>query len=213
MQAMRKYDPFRGVKLSSYAAWWIRAYNLKIILNNSRLVKIGTTQAQRKLFYNLRKQKEKLEQLGCAPEHKLLAERLDVTEAEVAEMERRLEGADMSLDAPLGRVDPTGASRLDVVPSSNATRPDVQVESSEFRGLLKEKLDHFAGGLEGRDEVLFRERWLTDEPKTLQELGDRFGISRERARQLEKRMLDKLRVYLEAELGTAVDIGAMRPED
>jgi RNA polymerase sigma-32 factor len=213
MQAMRKYDPFRGVKLSSYAAWWIRAYILKFILNNWRLVKIGTTQAQRKLFFNLRKEKEKLEQLGFAPEHRLLAERLDVTEAEVAEMERRLDNSDMSLDAPLGRDDPAGVSRLDVLPSSAAGRPDVQVESSEFRGLLKEKLERFAAGLSGRDEVLFRERWLTDEPKTLQEIGDGFGISRERARQLEKRMLDKLRVYLEEELGTAVDIGALSAEE
>ena len=154
MQAVRKFDPYRGVKLSSYAAFWIRAYILKFILNNWRLVKIGTTQAQRKLFFNLRKEKEKLEQLGFAPEHRLLAERLDVTEAEVAEMERRLEGADMSLDAPLGREDPGGATRLDVMPSSEVTRPDLQVETSEFRGLLKEKLEHFASELTGRDEVL-----------------------------------------------------------
>jgi RNA polymerase sigma-32 factor len=213
MQAMKKYDPYRGVKLSSYAAWWIRAYILKFILNNWRLVKIGTTQAQRKLFFNLRKEKEKLEQMGFAPEHRLLAERLEVTEAEVAEMERRLDGSDLSLDAPIGRDDPAGATRLDVLPSTEATRPDVQVETSEFRGLLKEKLERFAEGLSGRDEVLFRERWLTDEPKTLQEIGTRFGISRERARQLERRMLDKLRGYLEEELGTAVDIGALSPEE
>src|SRR6266568_4732824 len=128
MQAMRKYDPYRGVKLSSYAAWWIRAYILKFILNNWRLVKIGTTQAQRKLFFNLRKEKEKLEQLGFAPEHRLLAERLEVTEDEVAEMERRLESADMSLDAPLSKEDASGATRMDAMPSSADTRPDVRVE-------------------------------------------------------------------------------------
>jgi RNA polymerase sigma-32 factor len=211
MQAMKKYDPYRGVKLSSYAAWWIRAYILKFILNNWRLVKIGTTQAQRKLFFNLRKEKEKLEQLGFAPEHRLLAERLDVTEAEVAEMERRLEGPDMSLDAPIGRDEQAGSTRLDMLPSQSETRPDVRVESAEFHGLLREKLEQFAGRLEGRDQTLFRERWLTDTPRTLQEIGDRFGISRERARQLEKRLLDKLRGYLEAELGTAVDIGAAGP--
>jgi RNA polymerase sigma-32 factor len=213
MQAMKKYDPHRGVKLSSYAAWWIRAYILKFILNNWRLVKIGTTQAQRKLFFNLRKEKEKLEQQGFAPEHRLLAERLDVTVDEVAEMERRLDGADMSLDAPLGREDPAGATRLDVLPSGSATRPDVRAESDELRGLLKEKLEAFAAGLDGRDAVLFRERWLTEEPKTLQELGDKFNISRERARQLEKRMLDNLRRYLEDELGTEVDIGSLATEE
>jgi RNA polymerase sigma-32 factor len=208
MQAMRKFDPYRGVKLSSYAAWWIRAYILKFILNNWRLVKIGTTQAQRKLFFNLRKEKEKLEQLGFAPEHKLLAERLEVSEAEVAEMEKRLEGADMSLDVPISRDDAGGATRLDVMPSDSETRPDVRVESEEFRGLLRQKLEQFATGLKDREEHLFRERWLTDSPKTLQEIGDRFGISRERARQIEKRLLDRLRGYLEQELGTAVDIAA-----
>ncbi len=213
MQAMKKYDPYRGVKLSSYAAWWIRAYILKFILNNWRLVKIGTTQAQRKLFFNLRKEKEKLEQLGFAPEHHLLAERLDVTEAEVAEMERRLEGGDMSLDAPVSREDAAGATRLDTLPSSNDTRPDVRVESDQFRSLLRAKLETFADTLEGREEQIFRERWLTDAPLTLQDLGTRFGISRERARQLEKRLLDRLRTYLEDELGTAVDIGALGAEE
>jgi RNA polymerase sigma-32 factor len=212
MQAVKKYDPFRGVKLSSYAAWWIRAYILKFILNNWRLVKIGTTQAQRKLFFNLRKEKEKLEQLGFAPEHKLLAQRLDVTEAEVAEMEKRLEGSDLSLDAPIGRDDDATRTRLDTIPST-MSRPDVAAEAGEFRTILREKLEIFAQGLEGREQTLFRDRWLTDSPRTLQEIGDQFSISRERARQLEKRLLDRLRKYLEAELGTAVDIGAMSTDE
>jgi RNA polymerase sigma-32 factor len=212
MQAVKKYDPYRGVKLSSYAAWWIRAYILKFILNNWRLVKIGTTQAQRKLFFNLRKEKEKLEKLGFEPEHRLLAERLDVSPEEVAEMERRLESSDMSLDAPVSRDDEGGRTRLDSMPSSSDVRPDVQVESGEFRELLREKLEIFAADLQGREATLFRERWLTDTPKTLQDIGDQFGISRERARQIEKRLLDRLRVYLEQELGTAVDIGASEQE-
>jgi RNA polymerase sigma-32 factor len=209
MQAVRKYDPLRGVKLSSYAAWWIRAYILKFILNNWRLVKIGTTQAQRKLFFNLRKEKEKLERLGFAPDLKLLAERLDVTEAEVSEMDQRLAAGDASLDAPLGSSDDGDSrTRMDVMEHGDV-RPDVAAERSQFQQILREKLETFAAGLEGRDATLFRERWLSDEPKTLQELGDSFGISRERARQLERRMLDKLRVYLEAELGSAVDIGSL----
>jgi RNA polymerase sigma-32 factor len=212
MQAVKKYDPLRGVKLSSYAAWWIRAYILKFILNNWRLVKIGTTQAQRKLFFNLRKEKEKLERMGFEPEHKLLAERLDVTEDEVAEMERRLDASDMSLDVPVSRDDEGGRTRLDAMSGSADMRPDVRVEGEEFRALLREKLEQFAAGLEGREANLFRERWLTDSPQTLQEIGDRFGISRERARQIEKRLLDRLRVFLEAELGTAVDIGAQEQE-
>ena len=210
MQAVRKYDPYRGVKLSSYAAWWIRAYILKFILNNWRLVKIGTTQAQRKLFFNLRKEKEKLEQLGFAPEPALLAERLDVREKDVIEMENRMGSPEASLDAPLPSADgDAGRTRHDLVAAQEQARPDVRVEEGEFTRLLREKLETFAATLEGREETIFRERWLTDAPLTLQQIGDRYGVSRERARQLEKRMLTRLRKFLEQELGTAVDIDAL----
>jgi RNA polymerase sigma-32 factor len=209
MQAVRKYDPHRGVKLSSYAAWWIRAYILKFILNNWRLVKIGTTQAQRKLFFNLRKESEKLEQLGFHPEPKLLADRLDVSEDEVVEMQQRMAAAEASLDAPLSSDDDGTRTRMDMLPDGAGSRPDALVSDGEFHALLREKLDVFARDLEGREETIFRERWLTDEPKTLQEIGDKYGISRERARQIEKRLLDRLRVYLEREFGGEVDISAL----
>jgi RNA polymerase sigma-32 factor len=213
IQAVSKFDPYRGVKLSSYAAFWIRAYILKFILNNWRLVKIGTTQAQRKLFFNLRKEREKLEQFGFQATTALLAEKLDVPEKEVIEMERRLSAPEASLDAPIGAgTDDEGSrTRLDYLPSDDV-RPDRAVAQSEFSQLLRGKLEAFARTLEGREQTIFRERWLTDEPLTLQELGDRYQVSRERARQLEKRMLDRLKKYLEAELGTAVDIGALSRE-
>jgi RNA polymerase sigma-32 factor len=211
MQAVKRYDPMRGVKLSSYAAWWIRAYMLKFILSNWRMVKIGTTQAQRKLFFNLRKEKEKLEKLGFGSDHKLLAERLQVTEAEVREMDQRLAAGDMSLDAPVTSEEGDGRTRMDSLADGNQ-RPDAAAEEGEFRSLLRQKVEEFAVTLKGRDADLFRARWLAEDPKTLQEIGDRFGISRERARQLEKRLLDKLRLFLKAELGSAVDIGVMRDE-
>jgi RNA polymerase sigma-32 factor len=213
IQAVSKFDPYRGVKLSSYAAFWIRAYILKFILNNWRLVKIGTTQAQRKLFFNLRKEREKLEQLGFQPTAALLAEKLDVPEKEVIEMERRLAAPEASLDAPIGSGnDEEGTrTRLDYLPSED-DRPDRAVAQSEFSQLLRGKLEAFARTLEGREQTIFRERWLTDEPLTLQEIGDRYQVSRERARQLERRMLDRLKKYLEAELGTSVDIGALSRE-
>jgi RNA polymerase sigma-32 factor len=207
MQAVRKFDPYRGVKLSSYAAFWIRAYILKFILNNWRLVKIGTTQAQRKLFFNLRKEREKLEQLGFQPTAALLAEKLDVSEQEVIDMERRLAAPEASLDAPIGNDDDGARSRLDYLPGDD--RPDRSVEQSEFSQLLRGKLDTFAKTLEGREETIFRDRWLTEDPLTLQELGDRYGVSRERARQLEKRVLTRLRKYLEDEFGSSVDIGSL----
>jgi RNA polymerase sigma-32 factor len=209
MQAVQKYDPYRGVKLSSYAAWWIRAYILKFVLNNWRLVKIGTTQAQRKLFFNLRKERERLEQLGFHPEPKLLAERLEVSEKDVIEMEKRLAAPDTSLDAPVGGEEGDGTrTRLDYLEGQASSRPDVQAEQAQFHALLREKLVAFGETLKGREQTIFRERLLTDSPLTLQEIGDRYGVSRERARQIEKRLRDRLRAYLEAELGTVVEIGA-----
>lgn len=211
IQAVRKFDPYRGVKLSSYAAFWIRAYILKFILNNWRLVKIGTTQAQRKLFFNLRKEKERLEQLGFQPTSALLAENLQVSEKEVEEMEKRMAAPESSLDAPVASDDDGSRTRLDYLPSEDE-RPDRVVEQNEFSALLRDKLERFASTLQGREQTIFRERWLTDTPKTLQEIGDEYGVSRERARQLEKRLLGRLRKYLEAELGTTVDIDALSRE-
>ncbi|MCU1278419.1 MAG: putative polymerase, sigma 70 family subunit [bacterium] len=206
VQAVKKYDPYRGVKLSSYAAWWIRAYMLKFILNNWRLVKIGTTQAQRKLFFNLKKEKDKLEQAGFDSSSAALAEALNVPEREVIDMEKRLGQGEMSLDAPIGKDDDGGRSHLDMLESAGDTRPDVRAEGDEFRVLLRKKLAEFSTTLRGRELTIFQERLLTDEPKTLQEIGETYGISRERARQLEKRLTEKLKKYLQAELGDAVQI-------
>lgn len=206
LQAVEKYDPHRGVKLSSYAAWWIRAYMLKFILNNWRLVKIGTTQAQRKLFFNLSKEKEKLEVAGFVPTSKLLAERLSVPEHEVQDMQLRLSASETSLDAPIGRDDEGGRSHVDTLGADAATRPDVTTESEEFRGLLRQKLAEFEKTLSGREQTLFHERLMSEQPLTLQEVGERYGISRERARQLEARLLGRLKTYLKKELGDAVQV-------
>ena len=211
MQAVKKYDPYRGVKLSSYAAWWIRAYILKFILNNWRLVKIGTTQAQRKLFFNLRKEKEKLEREGYVPESKLLAERLQVTEQEVVEMERRLGSPEVSLDAPIGGEEESGGrTRLDMV--QGGTRPDAVVEGEEFTELLRQHLLAFGEKLSGREKTIFEERMLNDAPLTLQEIGEKYQISRERARQIEARLRAKLERHLRETLGDAIDIALGREE-
>ncbi len=208
MQAVQKYDPYRGVKLSSYAAWWIRAYILKFILNNWRLVKIGTTQAQRKLFFNLKKERDRLESLGYSPDAKMLAENLDVREKDVVEMQKRLAAPDASFDAPLG-ADGDSGTRYDFVANSDDVRPDVQVEKGEFAELLKEKLEIFGADLEGRELTIFRDRWLSDEPMTLQAIGTQYGVSRERARQVEKRLMGRLRTFLESEFGSTVALGEL----
>ena len=199
MQAVKKYDPYRGVKLSSYAAWWIRAYILRFILNNWRLVKVGTTQAQRKLFFNLKKEKARLSALGIDPTPELIAERLHVTADEVTHMDRRLSVGEISLDAPVGQSDGNTTARIDMMPGDNVGADD-QLAAGELSDLLSEKIHEFGRTLKGKEEVIFNERLLAEEPKTLQELGDRFGVSRERVRQIEKRLQGKIKTYLEAQV-------------
>ena len=206
MQAVKRYDPYRGVKLSSYAAWWIRAYMLRFILNNWRLVKVGTTQAQRKLFFNLNKEKARLTAMGIEPSHAEIAKRLNVAESEVTEMDRRLARADASLDATVNEADGRSTTRLELMPSSNAT-PDQIAEGSEFSELLQGQLEEFRKTLSGKDVDIFDKRVVADEPLTLQELGDQFGVSRERVRQLESRLMGKLREHLRENFGDAVGVG------
>jgi RNA polymerase sigma-32 factor len=203
MQAVKRYDPYRGVKLSSYAAWWIRAYILRFILNNWRLVKLGTTQAQRKLFFNLNKEKARLSAMGIEPSAAEIARRLGVEEQEVSDMDRRLSSGEMSLDAPVGDTDGRPVSRLDMMPTS-ASGPDAAVAEGEIQQMVKEKLADFRTTLKGKDVQIFDDRLVAEDPLTLQELGDRFGISRERVRQLEARLTGRLREYLKNELGDAV---------
>jgi RNA polymerase sigma-32 factor len=206
MQAVKRYDPYRGVKLSSYAAWWIRAYMLRFILNNWRLVKVGTTQAQRKLFFNLNKEKARLTAMGIEPSHAEIAKRLNVAESEVTEMDRRLARADASLDATVNEADGRSTTRLELMPSSSAT-PDQIAEGSEFSELLQAQLEQFRKTLSGKDVDIFDKRVVADEPLTLQELGDQFGVSRERVRQLESRLMGKLREHLRENFGDAVGVG------
>jgi RNA polymerase sigma-32 factor len=207
MQAVKRYDPYRGVKLSSYAAWWIRAYILRFILNNWRLVKLGTTQAQRKLFFNLRKKRAELQALGVDPTNAEIAKQLNVPENEVAEMEVRLQASEKSLDAPVGDAEGRSIAKVDMMPSA-VEGPEALLADNELQGLLKEKLAEFRKTLAGKDKELaiFDERLVADDPLTLQELGDRFGISRERVRQLEQRLTGRLREYLRDEMGDAVSV-------
>jgi RNA polymerase sigma-32 factor len=200
MQAVKKYDPYKGVKLSTYAAWWIRAYILRFILNNARLVKLGTTQAQRKLFFNLRKEKAKLSAMGIEPTPETIALRLNVPEEEVVQMDRRLSAGDASLNAPVHNDDSGSVTRMDLLPG-NGARVDDTLADTEVNELVHEKLQTFGAKLTGKDAQIFHQRMVAEEPRTLQELGEEFGVSRERVRQLEKRLQLKVRDYLASELG------------
>jgi len=207
MQAVKRYDPYRGVKLSSYAAWWIRAYILRFILNNWRLVKLGTTQAQRKLFFNLRKKRAELVALGIDPSDAEVAKALDVPESDVREMEVRLSSNEKSLDAPVGDAEGRSVSRIDMVPSMSEG-PEALMAGGELQALLKDRLAAFRKTLIGKDKdlAIFDDRLVADDPLTLQELGDRYGISRERVRQLEQRLTARLREFLHEELGDAATL-------
>lgn len=205
MQAVKRYDPYRGVKLSSYAAWWIRAYILRFILNNWRLVKLGTTQAQRKLFFNLSKEKARLSAMGIEPTHAEVALRLNVDEKDVVEMDRRLASGDASLDVNVGDSEGRQTTRMDLLPESSAG-PEQLTEGAELQSMIREQLDLFRTTLSGKELVIFDKRLVAEDPITLQELGDEFGVSRERVRQLEARLTGKLRTYLTEQLGDAVQI-------
>jgi RNA polymerase sigma-32 factor len=197
LQAVRKFDPYRGIKFSYYASFWIKAYMLKFIMDNWKLVKIGTTQSQRKLFFNLAKERDKLIAEGFRPEPRLLAERLHVKEGEVVEMSQRLGGWEVSLSAPVGEDsrEPYGALLPD---------PGIGVDDSlsehESRKLFREKLKEFRATLSGKEADIFDNRIMAEKPLTLQELGDKYSISRERVRQIQEKIIKNIKKWLEEKI-------------
>ena len=203
MEAVKNFDPYRGVRFPSYAVWWIRAYMIRYIMNDWRMVKIGTTQAQRKLFFNLQKEKEKVEAEGLTPGPKLLAQRLNVKEDEIVEMEQRLGSRDLSVDVPLG--DNDEATLLHFLPDDKQS-PEEQFAETQYQQLLREKMESFAGTLKDKELVIYRERLLNEEPVTLREIGEKYGISRERVRQIEERVKKKLKAYLSKEMTDLKDV-------
>jgi len=205
LMAVKKFDPYRGVRFSSYSAWWIRAYILRYILNNWRMVKIGTTQAQRKLFFNLHKEKRKLEAMGVEPDAAVIAEELDVDEKEVVEMDKRLSATDVSLDTPLGSNTDRPVTRLELLSDGDQAGQDDLLEIKEFNEELSRKLSEFGSTLRDKEQYIYDNRLLAPNPQTLQEIGDHYGITRERVRQIEARLLRKLRDYLGEEMAGYFD--------
>ncbi len=197
MQAAAKFDPYRNVKFSYYASFWIKAYILKFIMDNWRMVKIGTTQAQRRLFFKLKKEKQKLIDQGFDPKPKLLSQRLGVTEQEVVDMDQRLNSWDVSLDAPLKEDSDT--ERIEFL-SADTESAEQQVAKKQIDSLLYEKIAQFRELLTPRELEIFEQRIFSDTPATLQEIGERHGISRERVRQVEKNIIKKMREFFKNEL-------------
>jgi RNA polymerase sigma-32 factor len=189
LQAARKFDPSRGVKFSYYASFWIKAYMLKFIMDNSKLVKIGTTQRQRKLFFNLAREKARLMAEGFAPEPKLVAERLDVREDEVIEMTQRLEGGELSLDAPFGE---DSRETYGAFLKDTTVAIDEQLSREERRVIFAQNLREFRKGLSKREADIFDKRIMSDNPTILKELGDKYHISKERVRQIQQRIIENI---------------------
>jgi len=197
MQAVKKFDPYKNVKFSYYASFWIKAYILKFIMDNWRLVKIGTTQGQRKLFFKLKKEKQKLIEQGFDPKPKLLSERLGVSEREIVDMDQRLNGWDVSLDAPLK--DDSNTERIEFL-EADAESTEDRVAKKEMETLLHNKIAEFKKTMTPRELEIFDRRIFSDTPSTLQEIGDRYGISRERVRQVEKNIIKKMREFFKREI-------------
>ena len=208
LQGVRRFDPDRGVKLSSYASYWIRAYILKYLIDNIRMVRVGSSRAERKLFFQLSRARRELAQEGREVTPALLAEKLGVREPEVVDLQHRLSQGDLSMDAPARRDDPAGSSFGEGVAGEDARESD-PVAEKDMRRAFREQVERFAVDLDPRESAILRQRILADEPRTLQEIGDDFGLTRERVRQIEKKLVDNLRDYLKENL---VDFDYWAPE-
>jgi RNA polymerase sigma-32 factor len=205
MKAVSKYDPTKGAKLSYYASWWIKSYILKFILDNFRLIKIGTTAEQKKLFYNLMREKERLMNQGLEPDVKLISQNLGVSEKAVIEMDHRLSsaGGEVSIDTPIGdsSYGASSSSIGDMIMDENSSNIEEDLAHLQNIEILQENLKDFVDGLKERDREIFKKRLLSEVPLSLQAIADQYGVSRERIRQIESRLLDKLKVYMSDYLG------------
>jgi RNA polymerase sigma-32 factor len=197
LQAVKKFDPYRGIKFSYYSSFWIKAYMLKFIMENWKLVKIGTTQTQRKLFFNLAKERDKLIAQGFYPEPKLLAERLDVKEEDIEEMTQRLGGGEVSLNAPIGD---GGKDEYSSFLPDKAIDVDERLSEIESRTILLEKLAQYRSRLSKKELDIFDNRIMSDNPLTLQDFGDKYNISRERVRQIQAKIVNNIKKWLKEDI-------------
>lgn len=198
MKAVSKFDPSKGAKLSYYASWWIRSYILKFILDNFRMVKLSSSNEQKKLFYNLSKEKERLKAMGIDPTAKLIADNLGVSEKSVELMNERIgEGSsEVSMDAPLLAHEGSSASFGDTI-SDEELPIDEQLANEQGIEILKDHLKDFVGTLKERDRDIFQKRLMSEVPASLQSIADEYGVSRERIRQIEERLINNLKVYMQ----------------
>ena len=203
MEAVKRFDPYRGTRLPTYAAWWIKAYIIKFISDNFRIVRVGTTNDRRKLLFNLRKEKEKLRLQGIDPTPQLIAQRLNVSAKEVEAVQGTIESTDLSLDHKVSTED--SSSYLDRLQSTEELIDD-KLARGELQHLFNSKIQEFKRTLNERERVILRERLIAEDRKTLQQIANRFGVTREAIRLSEKALVKKIKDYMKEALKNVTDV-------
>lgn len=206
VEAVQRFDPFKGAKFSTYATFWIRAYMLRYLLEHSRTVRISRTRVGRKLFFQLARERSKLRALGIEPSSKLLAERLDVKEADLEEVVKHMDNPEVRLDAPLSSDDPGGSTILDGM-MGTADSPEVEAFKSEFAAEVSAALASFAATLtDDREKLAWSQHLIAEDPMSLSELGAEFGVTKQRMGQIVTGMRKRLKAHLLQELGPDVEL-------
>jgi RNA polymerase sigma-32 factor len=213
VEALSRFDPYREIRFSSYAQYWIRAMILRFLLDNFRLVRLGSTRAGRKLFFQLQKERDRLVAEGIDPTETRLAERLGVAPKEIRAVEQHMRAPALSLHAPAGE-DEEGRTLAEIVPGTDTKDPELAASRNELGEMVKHHLDDFAATLtDERERLIWQRRLIAQDPESLSALGDEFGVSKERVRQVEARLKGRLREYLEEKLGSEIAFEFDVPED
>lgn len=196
VEALSRYDPSREVRFSSYAQFWIRAMILRFLLDNFRMVRLGSTRAGRKLFFRLQKERDQLMREGIVPSTRLLADRLDVSETDVHDVDQHMRAPALSFHAPTG--DEDGRPLAETVPEDVPHNPEWSAARAQYHDVVRERLDAFAAAhiTDDRSKQIWERRIRAADPASLSSLGKDFGVSKERVRQLEARIIGKLKTFL-----------------